>query len=138
MSPIVLSEPTLLLSPISTFSPAVVPPPIVVPPPTLALDEITPVVSSITLLVESESTVSLVTDAVFVKIPVVVESTSTVNVTVAELPLAIIPRLHGRVVHPPCDELTLDNVTPAGRVSETITFVASLGPALFTVTVYTS
>ena len=56
-------------------------------------------------------------------------------VTVAEPPLAIVPRLHGRAVHPPSEELTLTRVTPAGKVSDTTTFCASLRPALLTVKV---
>ena len=39
-------------------------------------------------------------------------------------------------VQPPLDALTLTNVTPAGRVSVTVTFAASEGPLLAASTVY--
>src|SRR4030042_3172429 len=101
----------------------------------LALDDVTPVVSVAVLLVVSGSLVSLETDAVLIKAVAVLVLTVTVLVIVAQAPLAMVPRLQGRFVLHPCEEIRLDKVTPAGRVSFTSTFAASFGPALLTIKV---
>src|SRR4051794_27526796 len=55
----------------------------------------------------------------------------TVPVTVmVALPLAaIVPRLQGKAVQPPCDELTVTPVRSTGSLSPTLTARASEGPA---------
>src|SRR3989442_15271984 len=58
---------------------------------------------------------------------------------VAELPVARLPKLHVRVVvpeHEPCVGLAETNVTPAGRGSVKIAFVAGDGPMLVTTILY--
>ena len=75
------------------------------------------------------------TEAVFVNVivlVVVLAGTETTIETVAELfPAASVPRLQLTVVVPvqvPCDAVADTNVTPAGSVSVTVTFVAAVFP----------
>ena len=60
----------------------------------------------------------------------------TATVAVTEAPEGIDPRLHVRTppdwLQLPCPELAETNVTPAGRVSVKVAFVAGLGPPLVT------
>jgi len=60
----------------------------------------------------------------------------TLTVTVAPAPFVIVPRLQVTVpdawVQLPCDAEAELNVTPLGRLSETLTAVALEGPALLT------
>jgi len=72
---------------------------------------------------------------VLVKIPIVLKSTVPIIVIVANVPLVRVPRLQGRVVHPPCDELTLESTNPLGKISDTATLVASSEPVFITVKV---
>ena len=62
----------------------------------------------------------------------------TTREIVAFPPFAIVPRLQVTVavpLHDPAEGVAETNVTPAGRVSDTLTLVAALGPRLFTVIV---
>ena len=62
----------------------------------------------------------------------------TTREIVAFPPFAIVPRLQVTVavpLHDPAEGVAETNVTPAGSVSDTLTLVAALGPALFTVIV---
>ena len=93
------------------------------------------VLSVAVLFAMSESGSLAVTRAVLVIVPVVEESTVTTMVTVAVLPLAMSPKLQvtmpsASLQGPPWLGLADTKVTPAGKVSVTITPVASEGPVL--------
>jgi hypothetical protein len=85
--------------------------------------------------VTSEETVAVLEMLVPVANP---EAVWTTREIVALPPFASVPRLQVTVVvplHDPVEGVAETNVTPAGRVSDTLTPVAELGPALFTVIV---
>ncbi len=99
-------------------------------------DVLTTVLEVDELLVPSGSDVVLVTTAVFDNgLVVTPELTVVVMVTVAEPPLAMVPRVHGRAVHTPCEGTTLNRIRSPDKTSITTTVCASLGPALLTVNV---
>jgi hypothetical protein len=79
-----------------------------------------------------------VTLAVLVIVPPALGAITEI-VTVADPPLAIVPRLHVTVplacVHVPWVAVADTKVTPAGNVSVKVTPLAPLGPALLTLTV---
>ena len=89
------------------------------------------VVAEAVLLVGSESASVPVTVAEFVNCPA--EEGVTTIVTIALPPAARLPRLQFTVAVPlqlPCVVVAETNVTPAGNVSVTLTFVATAGPLL--------
>ena len=80
----------------------------------------------------SEETVTL-----FVMRPVLLEATLARIVKETLAPLARLPKLHPVVIVPEVQTAELDtNVTPAGNVSVTLTFVALEGPLLVTLIEY--
>jgi hypothetical protein len=81
-----------------------------------------------------ESPVAAVTEAVLVR--ALIAPVCNTRVIVAELPIAIVPRLQLTVavpLHDPCEGLAETNVVFAGITSVTVTPCELLGPALLTV-----
>ena len=80
-----------------------------------------------------------VTLALFTTVPVAPAFTVTTIVTVAVPAFATVPRSHVRVTVPvqaaPCEGVADTSVAFVGNVSDTVVFVASLGPAFVTVSV---
>ena len=121
------------------------PPAVTLPGPVLVIsrsaDAVT-VVSAVSVLLEGSGS-----DVVDVTVPVFVSEApcpgaSTTMVKVVAEPVFQLARAQVTEmlpvllqVQPPLDALTLTNVTPAGRVSVTVTFAASEGPLLETATV---
>ncbi len=58
------------------------------------------------------------------------DETCTTTITVAMSPTAMVPRLHGRAKHVPCDAPTVATENPGGRSSLTVTLLAVEGPVL--------
>jgi hypothetical protein len=99
------------------------------------------VVVAVLLVEPGKSGTALDTIAVLLSVPSASGSGVTTIVTVALAPLVSVPRLHSTVpplkVHgSPWLEVADPNVTVGGSWSDTITFVAVLGPAFDTASVY--
>src|SRR5690349_8113873 len=97
------------------------------------------VVAEAVLLVELESASLPVTAAEFVNCPASVGMTTIV--TMALPPAARLPTLQFTVAVPlqlPCVVVAETNVTPAGSVSVTFTFVATAGPLFVAIIRYES
>jgi hypothetical protein len=101
-------------------------------------DVLTEVVAVAELLLDDESTVLVLTAAVFDTVPVADGDTVVTIVIVAVPPLATKPNAHVTVVVPeqlPCDGVAETRLTEAGSASLTLTLAAIDGPALPTVSV---